>query len=148
MFLQGIDFMFRPFWFIVTAMAMLLSASVIVQGVATLTGSRTSMLPVAGAAVVIAALLEGQNYARTRKAWPGRQLIWLAALSMTAITALIVDAFYALSLLLETGHADGLREIEPLVFGLSIVILAGVSCIVLRFSYEAGLKLVLDRPAR
>lgn len=64
---------------------------------------------------------------------------------MTAICVLMFDAAYAVLLSLEFAAADALALIEPADFAMSMICLALVCCVLIRFSYEAGLKLVLDR---
>ncbi|WP_436398637.1 ABZJ_00895 family protein [Roseobacter sp. S98] len=137
--------MFRPIRFCLTMILSLAAVAVIAQIVFIVSGLSISLSPVPFACLVLAALLEGQNYAKSHKKRPQRDTIWLAALSMTAMAVLVLDAIYALFRIFSPHHVAVLGQIEPMNFALALVALAVVACIAVRFSYEAGLKIVLDR---
>ncbi|WP_298844298.1 ABZJ_00895 family protein [uncultured Roseobacter sp.] len=137
--------MFRPIRFCLTMFLSLVATAAIAQLLFVSTGLSVSLAPAPFACLVFAALLEGQSFAKGNKKRPQRDAIWLAALSMTAMAVLILDAIYAFFRIFSPAHVAALGQIEPMNFAVALIALAIVACIAVRFSYETGLKLVLDR---
>ncbi|WP_300033730.1 ABZJ_00895 family protein [uncultured Roseobacter sp.] len=137
--------MFRPIRFCLTLLISLLALYGMARLLFLLAGFPVSLSPAPFACIVIAALLEGHHYGKSNKKRPSRDATWVAAISMTAMSVLVLDAIYAVFRIFSPSHIASLSQIDPVNFAFALIGLSVATCVAVRFSYEAGLKLVLDR---
>lgn len=137
--------MFRPLWYCATCLFTLFGILTVSHVLNLHFGLHMSPHHGPFAAVAIAAVLQGYHYGKSHKSMPSTDTMWVAALSMTAMATLIFEIVFAGLILFTTWSVERVNALNPQNFAFTWLAVVAVSLVIIRFAYQAGLKVELSR---
>lgn len=97
--------------------------------------SGSSIIP-----LMMAGMLEGQNFVKRAQGRPSNRAMWRAAIGMTWLATLLSMVLLAALLAISPGTVDVLKVVPPLFWAIGLVAILAVQLLVVRFAFGGGVK--------
>lgn len=128
---MGAAMYFRIFWFIVNYLASFVGVALLMQLLQFVPGLQSGLAAMLALPLLIAAMIEGQHYARAQRAGPPASKCWFVALKMSALVGVVAFTTFLLFAFWQRQYG------WP---SLNIVIIAVATLPLLRIGYAIGLS--------
>lgn len=131
--------LFRGNRFMVNFVVAFLATYVGLVFVQTATGLQSSLAVIVILPLIIASMIEGQEFVRRHNARPSAHLCWIASLRMTAFVVLLSVVLFVMQLTSQPHKMSELEAIEPSGRAAAFLLLVFLTWGVLRIGYAIGL---------
>ncbi|WP_227270907.1 ABZJ_00895 family protein [Roseobacter weihaiensis] len=114
-------------------------ATIVLLAVVSVLGIASNAAVVLVLPLLIAAMIEGQAFARRYRCRPSNHLCWIATLRMTAMVVLIYLCIIIPRVMSDPSRFGDFAHLDGMSRALAIMMMAGIAWCLLRVGYSIGL---------